>query len=286
MNIKSPLVSVIIPCYNHEKYIEDSIQSIIEQTYSKIEFIIIDDGSKDKSVEKIQAMLPACKQRFEHVYFATRANKGLCATLNEALMLCHGRYVSIIASDDIMLAHKTQLQVDYLEKNPDVSGVFSGVELIDSNNQIIDKRVSEHTEYSFQEIFSNKHDLPALTQMYRLKDINEVGGYDENIKIEDWFLLLKLTNQNKILRYIPEILCQYRVHEENFSKNNMNMIIEMKKVANCFKTHANYYQINYKLNSRLAKEFYRQGLIKKSILTRVKSIFHLYIYKFFNGVEK
>ncbi len=63
-----------------------------------------------------------------------------------------------------------------------------------------------------------------------------MGGYDESIKIEDWFIFLKLTNQNKILRYIPEILCQYRIHEENFSKNSMNMIIEMKKVANCFKT--------------------------------------------------
>ena len=281
-----PLISIIIPCYNHEKYIEDSIQSIIEQTYSNIEFIIIDDGSKDQSVEKIQAMLPACEQRFERIYFNTRPNKGLCATLNEALMLCRGKYVSIIASDDIMLANKTKLQVDYLEKNSHVSGVFSGIEIIDSNNQIIDKRVSERTEYSFQEIFSNKHDLPALTQMYRLKDINEVGGYDENIKIEDWFLLLKLTNQNKILRYIPEVLCQYRVHDENFSKNNMNMIVEMKRVANCFKTHANYYQINYKLNSRLAKEFYRQGLIKKSILTRLKSGFDFFRYKFFNRAKK
>ncbi len=86
MDIRSPLVSVIIPCYNHEKYIQDSIQSIIEQTYSNIELIVIDDGSKDKSVEKIQDMLPACKQRFEHVYFTTRPNKGLCATLNEALI--------------------------------------------------------------------------------------------------------------------------------------------------------------------------------------------------------
>ncbi len=68
-----------------------------------------------------------------------------------------------------MLPHKTQLQVEYLEKNPNVSGVFSGVELIDYNNQIIDKRVSEHTEYSFQEIISNQHDLPALTQMYHLR---------------------------------------------------------------------------------------------------------------------
>jgi glycosyltransferase involved in cell wall biosynthesis len=231
-------------------------------------------------------MLSACEQRFEHVYFNTRPNKGLCATLNEALALCKGKYVSLIASDDIMLMHKTQLQVHYLEQHPEVTGVFAGIELIDSNNLVIDQRVSTHTEYSFQEIFSNKHDLPALTQMYRLKDINEVGGYDENIKIEDWFLLLKLTNQNKILRYIPEVLCQYRVHDENFSKNNMNMIVEMKRVANCFKTHANYYQINYKLNSRLAKEFYRQGLIKKSILTRLKSSFDYFRYKFFNRAKK
>ncbi|OTG62377.1 glycosyl transferase family 2 [Acinetobacter sp. ANC 3903] len=253
-----PLVSIVIPCYNHENYIEDSIQSIIDQTYPSIELIIIDDGSKDQSVEKIQAMLPACKQRFEHVYFNTRPNKGLCATLNEALALCKGKYVSLIASDDMMLAHKTQLQVDYLEQHPEVTGVFAGIELIDSNNQVVDQRVSTPTEYSFDDILLNLHDLPTLTQMFHLKDIMDVGGYDESIKVEDWYMLLKLTQQQKILKYIPEVVCQYRIHDESFSQNGLQMAEEMMKVIQPYRQEKSFLDAELKINRSILKYHYKK----------------------------
>lgn len=75
-----PLVSVVIPCYNHESFVQDSIQSVIDQPYQNIELIIIDDGSKDGSVEKIQEMIPACQERFVRFEFQYRPNKGLSAT--------------------------------------------------------------------------------------------------------------------------------------------------------------------------------------------------------------
>lgn len=84
MNQK-PLVSVVIPCYNHENYVQECIKSAIEQDYENIELIIIDDGSKDESVNKIQELVPGCEKRFCRFEFRTRPNKGLCKTLNEAL---------------------------------------------------------------------------------------------------------------------------------------------------------------------------------------------------------
>ena len=105
-NNNQPLVSVVIACYNHENFVQDCVQSIIDQTYENIELIIIDDGSKDGSVEKIQEMIPACKQRFVRFEFRYRPNKGLSATLNEALEWCEGTYFSPIASDDILLIKK------------------------------------------------------------------------------------------------------------------------------------------------------------------------------------
>ena len=89
-----PLVSVVIPCYNHEQFVQDSIQSVIDQTYRNIELIIIDDGSKDGSVEKIQEMVDICEQRFTRFEFRSRPNKGLSSTLNEALEWCKGKYFS------------------------------------------------------------------------------------------------------------------------------------------------------------------------------------------------
>ncbi|OTG71922.1 glycosyl transferase family 2 [Acinetobacter sp. ANC 4169] len=275
-----PLVSIVIPCYNHENYIEDSIQSIINQTYQRIELIIIDDGSKDQSVEKIRAMLPVCEQRFEHIYFNTRPNKGLCATLNEALTHCQGKYVSIIASDDMMLAHKTQLQVDYLKQHPEVTGVFAGIELIDSNNRVIDQRVSARTEYSFDDILLNLHDLPTLTQMFHLKDIMDVGGYDESIKVEDWYMLLKLTQQQKILKYIPEVVCQYRIHDESFSQNGLKMAEEMMKVIQPYRQEKSFLDAEFKINRSILKYHYK----KKGAFVYYPVKYAVYLKYWFNRI--
>ncbi len=253
-----PLVSVIIPCYNHENYIQECIQSILNQTYKNIELIVIDDGSKDRSVTKIEEILEQCKIRFKNVYFNTRSNKGLCKTLNEALLLCKGKYVSLIASDDRMLPQKTQIQVDYLEDNPSVAGVFGGIELIDKNNQITEQRISERTTYSFNDIILNLHDLPTLTQMFHLEVLREAGGYDESIKVEDWYMLLKLSKNQKKLIYIPMVLCQYRVHDESFSQDGLKMALEMKKVIVPYKNEKIYIDAQHKINCLILKYYYKK----------------------------
>lgn len=255
----SPLVSIIIPCYNHESYVKDAIQSIIDQTYENIELIVIDDGSQDQSVARILELSDICEQRFDKFYFKTRPNKGVCATLNEALALCHGKYVCIIASDDLMLAHKTQLQVNFLENNPEVAGVFGGVELINDKGECIEERISTKTQYSLDEVMLSKHDLPAPTQMYRLSIIQEQGGYDENINIEDWDMLLRLIKSNHILIYIPEKLGKYRCHGDNFSKNDLKMAVEMMKVLEKFKDEKQYTQVMYQLNRTVLKEKFRKS---------------------------
>ena len=97
---KIPLISVVIPCYNHENFVQEAIQSVIDQDYKNIELLIIDDGSKDSSVEKIEELIPVCKQRFNRFEFKSRANKGISATLNEALAWANGDFFTICASDD------------------------------------------------------------------------------------------------------------------------------------------------------------------------------------------
>lgn len=225
-----PLVSVVIPCYNHENYVQDCIRSVIEQTYQNIELIIIDDGSRDNSVHKIQEMVEKCQKRFKRFEFRDRPNKGLSETLNEALEWCEGEYFSAIASDDLMKERKTEKQVDFLQKNTKVAAVFGGIELINDKDQIIDKRVTPNKTYNFKDIILNKHDLPASTQMARLKVVKDIGGYNADYKIEDWYMLLKMAEKNFSIVYLEGIFCSYRFHDHNFSKNMEVMGKEMKKI--------------------------------------------------------
>lgn len=233
--MSNPLVSVVIPCYNHAQFVQDCIQSVIDQTYANIELIIIDDGSKDQSVAKIEEMLDNCSARFSRFEFRHRPNKGLSATLNEALEWCHGEYFSVIASDDMMLKDKTQVQVAYLLNSDDnVVGVFGGYHLIDNNNAIIRTVVKQKIIYSFDEIFLHNFDLPAPTAMLKLKNIIDVGRYAENLKIEDWYMWLKLTEKGQRLTYLSNVLVNYRYHDNNMSSNVYIMNDERLKVIKCF----------------------------------------------------
>lgn len=238
----NPLVSVIIPCFNHEKFIQDCIQSVLDQTYQNIELIIIDDGSHDDSIKKIQEMLQICKQRFVRFEFRYRLNKGLSATLNEGLEWCEGEYLAPFGSDDIMKAENIEKKIDFLSKRKKIGtyGVFSGYELIDQYSHIKNISKNSYKEYSFNEILMHQFELPAPTALLNLKKVREVGGYDANLKIEDWFMWLKLTEKGGQLVYIDKVLCQYRMHAENTSKNIDLMYVERIKVLDQFKNSKSY----------------------------------------------
>lgn len=240
MQIKQePLVSIAIPCYNHALYVIESINSVINQSYTNIELIIIDDGSSDDSVIIINEIIEKCKKRFVRFEFRSRPNIGLSATLNEAIEWCEGKYYSAIASDDIMINDKTSLQVDFLEDNLDYVAVFGGIGVIDYNGNSAYELLGKSRSYSFDQIIMHKHNLPTPTQMVRLNTIRKVGGYDSNLYIEDWYMWLKLSELGEIY-YIDKIFCLYRIHESNMSKNLIKMQQARLDVLEHFKEYKKY----------------------------------------------
>lgn len=244
MNINDmPLVSVVIPCYNHENFVQDCIQSVIDQTYENIELIIIDDGSKDNSVQKIHEMTQKCVDRFTRFEFRHRENKGVSATLNEALKWCSGEYLSPIASDDQMLDIKIEIQVRFLERNPNYIAVFGGINQINDNNQVVRVLTLEKRSYTFDDIARVDYFLQAPTQFFRTKDIIDVGGYNEVFKIEDWYSYLKLTMNGGLIYLMNEVVCNYRRHSNNSSKNMSLMLekIEIIKSIGLSSSQIKYY---------------------------------------------
>jgi alpha-1,3-rhamnosyltransferase len=231
---QQPLVSVIIPSYNHEKYIEETVNSVINQSYKNIELIIIDDGSKDQSVNLIEKRIDELVNRFTNFIFISRENKGLSYTLNEAINLCNGKYFSQLASDDLIEADKITKQVEYLERYQKCGIVYGGAYTINKDGNIVGKSNLRRKIYSWSEIYYSKYSIFGLTQLIRIECIQSLKSqygivYPPNIKIEDWYLLLRLSKLYEIHK-IPFYFGRYRRHENNLSNNFKLMLHEKLKI--------------------------------------------------------
>lgn len=240
-----PLVSVCIPAYNHEKYIAETIESVINQDYMNLELIIINDGSKDKTDEVIKKYEQKCQKRFVRFEYRNRENKGLSATLNEMVQWSKGKYFTACASDDMFLSTKVSLLVGLLEKLSDEYAVAFGnaIFIDDNSNEIyIDvntgglSRQEEGTKFfldfqvlqrncdlktgknfgSYETLLIGNY-LPAMSFLIKLDKIKEVGAWTSGNTIEDWEMWLKLSKNYKFA-YIDEPVALYRWHENNTVK--------------------------------------------------------------------
>nr|WP_306287556.1 glycosyltransferase family A protein [Pseudoalteromonas sp. WY3] len=203
MTNNKPLVSIIIPCYNHENYIQNSIQSVIDQDYKNIELIIIDDGSTDRSVDKIKEMSTYCEKRFENYVFIHRANKGVSATLNQGLSIAQGKYVSFCSSDDSYHPEKVSRQMLFLQSNPKLNCCYTLICFVDEYSNIIESETELvnsklNVSISFEDILKFKINLP-ITGMFITKYIRDkLGGFDETLSAEDYDMNLKVAQESKI----------------------------------------------------------------------------------------
>ena len=127
-----PLVSIVAPCYNAEKYLEEAIQSIFGQEYPNFEVIVVDDGSTDNSV----ALLKQLQKTYDFQLY-TQPNQGVSAALNHGLRYAKGDYVSTPDLDDIMLPQSLRIRVDYLNPRPNVGCVGALIIYMDSDGKTI-----------------------------------------------------------------------------------------------------------------------------------------------------
>jgi alpha-1,3-rhamnosyltransferase len=258
-----PLVSIVIPSYNHENYIEETITSVMEQTYKNIELVVIDDGSTDNSDEVIKNCLARYKNGFKYI---RKENEGLIKTLNYGLSLINGQYYQALASDDIIYKDKIEKQVRFLEENQDHSMVFSDCHRFYENTKLKIKASKDYKfkgGYIFKEIFTSYFSIPALTVLIRSNIIKEYG-YLENFKVEDWVLWNRIGFSHKI-GYIDFPLALYRIHDENMHKNFELTKMEKIKVLNYirdeFSIEDNIFEIANNNSTYKQARNYNRGII-------------------------
>lgn len=241
INKQYPLVSVCIPVYNHENYVKYCIQGVIDQDYENIELIIIDDGSSDKSRILIEELILECKARFTRFEFRSRLNKGLCATLNEAIEWCKGEYFSVIASDDIWENKKTSEQIRIFRQNTDQNyniGVISG-EITEITEEGFALPHPSHrppplTYYDFNDVYFGRARIFAPAAMIKMEALRKTNGYDPDIIIEDWYMWLSITKLGYIILVTDQYYAKYRTHKDNTHKRLREMYKSQKIIDQIF----------------------------------------------------
>lgn len=243
------LISVVIPAYNHEKFVDKTIKSIINQSYDTIELIIIDDGSKDETWKIIQSFQEECEKRFKRVVFETQTNHGTCYTLNKLISLAAGEYIYLIASDDMAKENTLELEYDFLEKNPEYVLAVGDNEFVDAEGERIgwdedcnsvSLEQAKHKTFAeflkikeFGELFGDYRLLILQNHvpngyLVRSKSLKAILPFISEAPLEDYYMMLQLSKLGK-MKFIDQILFSYRWHGSNTMKQKEKIALYGKK---------------------------------------------------------
>lgn len=192
--MSNPLVSIICLCYNHEKYVKETLVSVWKQTYRNIEVIIVDDASRDGSVGVIRQFLAGHPAEFSVKTIFLENNLGNCAAFNRGWRMASGKYVIDLATDDIMLPERIEKQVTYFESLPDDYGVvFTESQYIDEKGHRLHFHFAEQYQHIrpvptgdvYQDVLA-RYFISSPTMMVRNEVLQRLNGYDEKLAYEDF----------------------------------------------------------------------------------------------------
>ncbi|WDF62898.1 glycosyltransferase family 2 protein [Flavobacterium sp. KACC 22763] len=221
-----PLVSIIIPCYNHEKYVLNMLKTVLQDDYSNKELIIINDGSSDKSHGIISEWIENNNQHSLKIVYKNRENRGLCKTLNELIDLSKGKYLIPLPSDDLLVSGSILKRVTILENNPHKKALISDSLVIDENDKVImDSSIVDYNKGDKSRFLTDDAILlctlispqisgPSIIINREIFDI--IGRYKENLIAEDWYFYQRAAAHN-LLIFEDLIGAKYRVHSNNSS---------------------------------------------------------------------
>ena len=222
-----PLVSVVIPCYNAERHIEDAILSCLNQTYSNLEILLIDDGSSDRSIKiarETSSIYPA--RRLQIIEHPNRENRGVSRSRELGILRSKGEFIAFLDADDIFLPNKIDVQVKIMQHFPEVVLSHTGICLIgDVDNK-------ESHEFHFSSSPTLPYSFRALADfLFRLHICNSSvlvrrscianinWTSDMLFQCEDWLLWTLLSSRGKFIQ-VPQKLTMYRKHSDSYSGQN------------------------------------------------------------------
>ncbi|TYR38238.1 glycosyltransferase family 2 protein [Sphingobacterium phlebotomi] len=271
-SIKTPLVSIVIPCYNGASTILEAVQSALDQSYKNIEIVVVDDGSTDNSriiVEKIILSEPK-------VSLHTQENRGLSAARNFGLHQVKGEYVVFLDADDKLKETYLSLALAYYLENPDTTIVYSNMELFERETGLFPLDAFEIKS------FLRQNCIPAFA-MVRVKQIRAIGGFDESVTLcedwECWMHLLKVFGGSVHRIEEPQYFYRKRITNDSILDRYKENTEKLKKVrVYVFSKHQEFYDEH---NMDLESFYQMEDKLKKLTKKYYNTWYRRYFYKWF-----
>lgn len=281
---ENPLVSVIIPTYDRGHYLELTLRSVVQQTYSNIEVIVVDDGTFGNENEEI------CAKFSKIIYTKIENSGGPCKPRNTGILKSNGKYIAFLDDDDIWLPNKISMQVGILENNADFGLVHNYCNVIDelgkATGEIVGRPEKQDTKHGnvLMRMIGN-WTLMMPTPLLRKTLVDEVGFFNENMPqtsadVEYWTRCAFHTK----FYYIDNPLVNYRKHSNNMSTNNkdyLSLPLYLDKIVNQNKNLASI----SKMDSKVLKTnllLMQAKMIKNNIFSTIVNLFKLNPFWFFN----
>lgn len=217
-----------MPVYNAERYVAQAVESILAQTYSRFEFLIIDDGSSDRSLSILQRYA----RQDARIRLISRPNTGYVIALNEMLSLAQGEFIARMDADDVALPNRFQRQVDFMQQHPEVVCVGSWHTLIDHRGRLLTCLELPQQDSEIQrEALAGHGSICHPCALIRRSVLSTLGGYNpELMPAEDLDLWLRLGEVGQLAN-IPEPLLHYRLHPHSISETAGNLQRQQARTA-------------------------------------------------------
>lgn len=231
---QEPKISIAMPCYNSEKYLDKAIESILEQTYCNYELLIVDDSSTDNTLKKIEAY---AEKDFRIKILKNEFEKGVCGAMNTSIKKARGIYFTRMDSDDISVLDRIEKQYKFLEENKDYGVCSVNISMMDEFGNIYNEEVYPDSKTPHEWTFMWTNPIPNAPCMYRNNIIKENKILFSNLKTaEDYEFLSKIITKTKIYM-IPEALYFYRHTNNSLFNSNLKETFE-----NSLKISKDYYK--------------------------------------------
>ena len=227
--IKNPLISVVMSVYNGEKYLSEAIESILKQTYKDFEFIIVNDGSTDSSLEIIREY----QKQDNRIKIIDQENTGLAKALNNGIKITQGKYIARMDADDISLPERLEIQVQFLNENKTIGLVGLSAIAIDEKGEDICLLKRPLSDCDIKEMLKETSPFFHGSVMFHKDLFDSVGSYPEELSIffEDWVLFRKM---GKITNFanLAEPLYMFRITPTAINNRTKRELEIIKDIVN------------------------------------------------------